>query len=69
MIYHSVCTQARTISSLSLRTPLTGTEWHNTLTARRRMWLEMLGLWPLPNRTPLKATVTGMLDRGKSLAA
>ena len=64
MIHHAVCTQARTISSLSLRTPLTKTEWRNTLTARRRMWLDMLGLWPLPNRTPLKATVTGMLDRG-----
>jgi len=63
MIYHSACTQARTVSSRSLRTPLSRTEWRNTLPARRRMWLEMLGLWPLPNRTPLKATVTGTLDR------
>ncbi len=62
-MYNSVCTQARVISSLSLKTPLTGAEWRNTLTARRRMWLEMLGLWPLPARTPLKMTVTGILDR------
>ena len=27
------------------------------------MWLEMLGLWPLPERTALKATVTGSLER------
>jgi dienelactone hydrolase len=28
----------------------------------RRDYLEMLGLHPLPDRTPLKATITGMLD-------
>lgn len=63
MLNQSVCIQARTISSLSLRTPLTGNQWRKTLTARRRCWLDMLGLWPRPDRTPLKATVTGMLNR------
>lgn len=29
----------------------------------KRQYLDMLGLWPLPERTPLKATVTGTLDR------
>jgi len=28
------------------------------------MWHEMLGLSPMPERTPLAATVTGVLDRG-----
>ncbi len=28
------------------------------------MWLEMIGLSPLPPRTPLHATLTGTLDRG-----
>lgn len=64
MINRSVCTAARTISSMSLRKPLTAVEWRRTLAARRRMWLDMLGLWPLPRRTPLKAVVTGILDRG-----
>lgn len=27
------------------------------------MWLEMLGLWPLPERAPLKAAITGSLKR------
>jgi len=31
--------------------------------ALRQEYLEMLGLWPLPERTPLNATVTGTLDR------
>jgi dienelactone hydrolase len=39
-------------------------EWKGTLTKRREQWLEMLGLSPLPERTPLEATVTGVLDRG-----
>ena len=28
-----------------------------------RQYMDMLGLWPLPKRTPLKATVTGTLER------
>jgi hypothetical protein len=28
----------------------------------QRQYLDMLGLWPLPERTPLKATVTGRLE-------
>jgi dienelactone hydrolase len=28
----------------------------------REQYLDMLGLWPLPEKTPLKATVTGVLD-------
>jgi hypothetical protein len=35
-----------------------------TLAQRREMWREMLGLDPLPERTPLEATVTGTLERG-----
>jgi dienelactone hydrolase len=31
-------------------------EWH-------REYLEMLGLWPMPERTDLKATVTGTIER------
>jgi dienelactone hydrolase len=29
----------------------------------KRQYLDMLGLWPLPQRTPLKAQVTGRLER------
>src|SRR5262249_26063912 len=30
----------------------------------KEQFLDMLGLWPLPERTPLHATVTGTLERG-----
>src|SRR5215813_13982749 len=38
-------------------------EWKERLPRLRQEYLDMLGLWPLPPRTPLKATVTGTRDR------
>ena len=64
MIHDSVCRQARAISAASLAVPLSAEEWNATLAERREMWREMLGLSPLPERTPLQATVTGALERG-----
>lgn len=63
-IYDSVCEDAREISSTSLAVPMPPAQWKATADRRREMWREMLGLSPLPERTPLKATVTGVLDRG-----
>jgi len=63
-IYASVCREARQISSASLAVPMPPEAWKATLARRRAMWLEMLGLMPLPERTPLHATVTGVLERG-----
>ncbi len=63
-IYESVCRQARQISSSSLAAPMTPDQWRATAAQRRRMWHEMLGLLPMPERTPLEAAVTGTLDRG-----
>jgi dienelactone hydrolase len=39
-------------------------QWKSTVAQRRKMWHEMLGLLPMPERTPLQATVTGTLQRG-----
>ena len=64
MIYDSICKQAHAISSTSLARPMPPDRWQASLEKRRQQWLEMLGLWPLPERTPLEATVTGTLDRG-----
>ena len=64
MLYAAVCAQAHAISSGSVAVPMTTVEWEASLPERRQMWLEMLGLSPLPERTPLEATVTGTLDRG-----
>jgi cephalosporin-C deacetylase-like acetyl esterase len=38
-------------------------DWQRQRAQRRRELLDMLGLDPLPTRTPLKARVTGTLDR------
>ena len=63
-IYGSVRADARRISTASLAVPMSPAQWQDTVTQRREMWREMLGLSPLPSRTPLKATVTGTLERG-----
>jgi dienelactone hydrolase len=38
-------------------------EWEKRRPRLYREYLDMLGLWPLPPKTPLKATVTGTLER------
>jgi dienelactone hydrolase len=45
----------------------TRAEWEARLPHLRREYLDMLGLWPLPEKTPLHATVTGTLERGDVL--
>src|SRR5262245_20158305 len=37
--------------------------WQDRLRRLRREYLDRLGLWPLPQKSPLKATVTGSVDR------
>jgi cephalosporin-C deacetylase-like acetyl esterase len=39
-------------------------EWQKSRPRLRQEYLDMLGLWPLPEKTPLKATITGTVDRG-----
>lgn len=38
-------------------------QWEARRPELRRQYLEMLGLWPLPERTPLNPKITGTLDR------
>src|SRR5262245_20181683 len=38
-------------------------EWEAQRPRLRQEYLDMLGLWPLPEKTPLYATVTGTLER------
>jgi dienelactone hydrolase len=37
-------------------------DWTKRLPELRRQFLDMMGLWPLPAKTDLKATITGKLD-------
>lgn len=39
-------------------------EWQAKRPRLHREYLDMLGLWPLPEKTPLRATVTGIVERG-----
>ena len=39
-------------------------EWEARKPRLHREYLYMLGLWPLPKRTPLHAKVTGTVERG-----
>ena len=63
-LYAAARADAQRVSTSSLAEPLGPQPWKETLERRRERWREMLGLSPLPERTPLEATVTGMLDRG-----
>jgi dienelactone hydrolase len=42
----------------------TKAEWEAKRPRLKEQFLDMLGLWPLPEKTPLKETVTGTLERG-----
>ncbi len=39
-------------------------DWKQALPRFRQEYFEMLGLWPMPEKTPLHAAVTRQLDRG-----
>src|SRR5437868_12775073 len=38
-------------------------EWEQKRPKMKEQYFEMLGLWPLPEKTPLHATITGTLER------
>lgn len=44
-----------------------GADWEKARPGWRWEYFDMLGLWPLPEKTPLHATVTRTLDRGDYL--
>jgi cyanophycinase len=56
-------TETQAVNERFLDGAATLPEWKERLPRLRREYLDMLGLWPLPERTPLKATVTGTLTR------
>src|SRR5262245_40891347 len=43
----------------------TRAEWEARRPRLKQEYFEMLGLWPLPEKTPLHATVTGTVERAK----
>ncbi|HJZ94575.1 MAG TPA: prolyl oligopeptidase family serine peptidase [Gemmataceae bacterium] len=57
--------QAKEIGGAAMRDFKTKEDWEKARPELRRQLLEMLGLWPMPARTDLKATVTGKIERPK----
>ncbi len=61
-IYRYLAAEARRLDGRFLENVRSRADWEAIRPLLKRQYLEMLGLWPLPPRTPLKATVTGTLE-------
>ncbi|MFO0877184.1 MAG: prolyl oligopeptidase family serine peptidase [Gemmataceae bacterium] len=55
--------QAEQLGRDALAEVKTRADWERLAPQMRRQFLEMMGLWPLPARTDLKATIVGTIDR------
>jgi len=64
MLYSCLVRRAKEVSSQSIFELPPIDVWKKQLPEKRRKWLEMLGLDPLPPRTDLKVKITGIVDRG-----
>jgi dienelactone hydrolase len=64
MIHNYLKAEVERISKTFLDGAKTKAEWDAKRSALQKQFLDMLGLDPLPEKTPLKATVTGTLERG-----
>ncbi|HEV3439306.1 MAG TPA: prolyl oligopeptidase family serine peptidase [Gemmata sp.] len=56
--------QVKRIADNCLSELTTKDEWEKRRPELRRQFLEMMGLWPLPAKTNLKATIVGTVDAG-----
>src|SRR5262245_57752054 len=63
-IHKYLAAQAAKLSQKFMDGARTKAEWEAKRPRLKQEFLDMLGLWPLPEKTPLKATVTGTLERG-----
>jgi cephalosporin-C deacetylase-like acetyl esterase len=62
-IDHYLAQQADRLSQRFLDGATTREQWESRRPRLRQEYFDMLGLWPLPEKTPLHATVTGTLER------
>src|SRR6266540_2033296 len=63
MIYKYLCAETDRLSQRFLDGATTLAEWQKKRPRLYREYMDMLGLWPLPEKTPLKATITGTVAR------
>src|SRR5437868_8897834 len=57
--------QTQRLADACLADVKTKEDWEKRRPELRRQFLEMVGLWPLPPRSDLKATITGKIDTEK----
>lgn len=62
-IHRYLTTETKRLSERFLDGAKTKNEWAAKRPKLKEQFLEMLGLWPLPEKSPLQATVTGTLER------
>src|SRR5438270_1318362 len=63
MIDKYLARETERLSQRFLDGATTREEWQKKRPRLKQEYLDMLGLWPLPEKTPLKATITGTVDR------
>jgi len=63
-IHKYLAAEAAKLSQKFMDGAKTKAEWEAKRPRLKQEFLDMVGLWPLPEKTPLKATVTGTLERG-----
>jgi cephalosporin-C deacetylase-like acetyl esterase len=61
LLAHYFRTQAKRIGESALANIRTRADWEKARPELHRQFLDMLGLWPLPKRTDLHATITGRI--------
>lgn len=64
MIHSYLRAETERLSKNFLDGAKTKAEWEAKRPKLKEQFFDMLGLWPLPEKTPLKATMTGTLERG-----
>src|SRR5262245_60417475 len=64
-IHKYLAAETRRLSERFMDGAKSKAEWEAKRPKLKEQFLDMVGLWPLPEKTPLKATVTGTLDRGE----
>src|SRR5262245_54792272 len=62
-IHKYLAAETRRLSERFMDGAKSKAEWEAKRPKLKEQFLDMVGLWPLPEKTPLKATVTGTLDR------
>lgn len=63
MMQEFLTQEARRLDATFLDGITNRAQWEARRGELHRQYLEMLGLWPLPERTPLQAQVTGIIER------